>query len=282
MVHLAVLSWKETQAKRGNSNQRSFEFLAQLLLTNPPRKTTLFFCSSRCWAQFGASTKQWTFSKYNNTILEHRQRTEPMVSIKDLDDASLVSIFDFLPGHFRFVASVNRRFRFLYRSTPNTFYTAAMKSDATRDKWLEEERANVRRNGCALAAKYGNLEALQWLRSHDCRWDSDVCTEAAAGGHLHILHWARSQSPPCPWNEWVCTMAAMNGQLDVLQWLRSQIPPCPWNRVACAWAVVNGHLEVLQWLRSQTPPCPWNLEHCLRLARERSCEMEVFIRSHRV
>ena len=144
-----------------------------------------------------------------------------------LDDTSRGTILDFLPGHFRFVAGVNRRFRFLYQHTPYTFCTTAMTSDATLALWFEEDRYNVRRNGCGFAARLGNMEVLQWLQSRDCQldWDERVFGEAAAGGHLHILQWARSLTSPCPRNEWVCVGAARNGQLGVLQWLRSQVPP---------------------------------------------------------
>ena len=184
-------------------------------------------------------------------------------NITDLDDALLRSILDFLPGHFRFVASVNRRFRSLYdHQAPNTFYRTAMTSDATRAIWLEENTANVRDDGCRFAAKCGNLEVLQWLRSEDCRWDDRVCIEASGGGHLHILHWARSQTPPCPWDALACAYAAQNGHLDVLQWLRSQTPPCPWDAWACAYAAQNGRLDMLQWMRSQTTPCPWDKWAC--------------------
>ena len=149
---------------------------------------------------------------------------------------------------------------------------AAMTSGATRAIWLEEDEANIREDGCEFAAKLGNMETLQWFRSHGCRWDRSVCRAAAAGGHLHILRWTRLQTPPCPWNEWACTFAAASGQLEVLQWLRSQTPPCPWNEWACTFAAASGHLEVLldvlQWLRSQTPPCPWNIQACLGFARK--------------
>ena len=114
---------------------------------------------------------------------QHRQpqQNESMTrTIDSLDDALLRSIVDFLPGNFRFVAGVNRRFWSLYDPhTPNTFYVAAMASTATRTIWLEEEETNVRRKGCFLASKFGNLEALQWFRDHDCRWNRYVCSAAA-------------------------------------------------------------------------------------------------------
>ena len=111
-----------------------------------------------------------------------------MTTIMDLDDGSLGTVLDFLPGHFRFAASVNRRFRFLYviHNTQDTFYTTAMSSVTTRNVWLEEDEMNVRTNACRFAAKYANWEALQWFRSRDCRWDISVCEEAAGRGHLHL------------------------------------------------------------------------------------------------
>ena len=203
-------------------------------------------------------------------------------TIHDLDDASLLgTILDFLPGHFRFVASVNRRFRFLYHQqhTPTTtLYIAAMTSAATRGIWLQEDPTEARESGCRLAAKFGNLEALRWFHSHDCR-NRVVCTAAAAEGHLHILQWARSQTPPCPWDERTCLWAASNGRLDVLQWLRSQTPPCPWNEWTCLWAASNGRLDVLQWLRSQTPPCPWNEDTCTAAAEHGHLDTLQWLRS---
>ena len=120
-------------------------------------------------------------------LSEHKPQNErTMTSIMDVDDAVLATMLDFLPGHFRFVAGVkNRRFRFLYQDTPNTFYTTAMTSDATRTLWLQEDEPNVWRNGHVFAAQFRNLEALQWLRSRTCLWDTRVCRRAVAGGHLH-------------------------------------------------------------------------------------------------
>ena len=83
---------------------------------------------------------------------QNNESTTATSTIMELDDESLGIIFDFLPGHFRFVASVNRRFRFLYtyhhHHTPNTFHTVAMTSKATRQIWFQEDETNVRENGC--------------------------------------------------------------------------------------------------------------------------------------
>ena len=69
----------------------------------------------------------------------------------------------------------------------DTLFTVAMTSDATREIWLQEAEANVRKKGRTLAAKFGKLEALQWLHVRDCGSERDVCQAAAADGHFHIL-----------------------------------------------------------------------------------------------
>ena len=50
-----------------------------------------------------------------------------------------------------------------------------------------------REKGRTLAAKFANLEALQWLHLGHCGSERFVCQVAAAFGHWHILCWARSQ-----------------------------------------------------------------------------------------
>ena len=58
--------------------------------------------------------------------------------LDDLDDSSLQYSLEFLCGHYRFVASADRRFRFL---------TVAMETQATREIWLQENREEVKEDG---------------------------------------------------------------------------------------------------------------------------------------
>ena len=44
---------------------------------------------------------------------------------------------------------------------------------------------------CSSAAEHGNLQALQYLRSLGCAWDTSLLDSAAEHGHLHIIQWAR-------------------------------------------------------------------------------------------
>ena len=90
---------------------------------------------------------------------EHKQQNESaMKTTMDLDDASLGTVLDFLPGHFRFVASANRRFRFLSTThhTPSTFYTVAMTSGTTRAIWFEEQRHRKRVSFRCAVRQFGS------------------------------------------------------------------------------------------------------------------------------
>lgn len=122
---------------------------------------------------------------------------------------------------------------------------------------------------CDSAARNGQLETLQFLRSltPPCRWHANTSTEAARGGHLQVLRWIRAQEPPCPWDSETSATAAAEGHLPVLQWLNSQEPPCPRDSKTCSSAARSGHLKVLQWLRAQNPPYPWDSKTSYNAAR---------------
>jgi hypothetical protein len=70
---------------------------------------------------------------------------------------------------------------------------------------------------CTAAAYYGQLEALQWLRSRGCYWNARTCSSAAGGGHLAVLQWARANG--CDWDADTLAAAEEGGHLDVLQWV---------------------------------------------------------------
>ena len=110
---------------------------------------------------------------------------------------------------------------------------------------------------CRIAARVGNLSALQWVRNpvtpkgrseelKSCPWDTLVCSEAAAGGLLELLQWARSEG--CPWDSITCSNATRAGHLQIFQWARSL--DCPWDIYTCFSAAIGGHFAVLQWVRS--------------------------------
>jgi hypothetical protein len=106
---------------------------------------------------------------------------------------------------------------------------------------------------CEVAATYGHLEMLQWLRNLDpslFNCDAQICSAAARRGHIFILEWLRAQKPSqlCLWDEGTCAAAALGGHLDTLKWLRSRDPPCPWDWRTRACAVKSGHYDVVKWV----------------------------------
>ena len=105
---------------------------------------------------------------------------------------------------------------------------------------------------CINAALYGHFDILKWARENGCKWDEDTCAYAAENGHLHILQYVRKNR--CPWDENTCSQAAKNGHLRVLQWAEAN--GCPWDKSTCTNAALNGHLHVLQWARENG--CPWD------------------------
>ena len=49
---------------------------------------------------------------------------------------------------------------------------------------------------CTLAAEWGRLEILKWLREKNFPWDEETSRRAASGGHLEMLQWARENGCP--------------------------------------------------------------------------------------
>jgi hypothetical protein len=113
---------------------------------------------------------------------------------------------------------------------------------------------------CEAAARFGQLEVLQWARANGCPWAEGTCARAAGGGHLEVLQWLRANG--APWDCHTCSFAAWGGHLEELQWLRAN--GCPWNATTCAYAAKGGNLEVLQWARANG--FPWDDMTCARAA----------------
>jgi hypothetical protein len=116
---------------------------------------------------------------------------------------------------------------------------------------------------CVLAARRGNLKALQWARANGARWDARVCSGAARGGHLHVLRWARAHG--ARWNEMCCTAAAAGGHLEVLEWAANEGAPVNNLRMVLA-AIRNSRTTFLRVFFNHTiGMTEWSEEHALEL-----------------
>lgn len=111
-----------------------------------------------------------------------------------------------------------------------------------------------------IAAEAGELEVLQFLRSHDppYAWDSSIWPAAVRGRHSNMVQWLARLGPQLrpPMDEQACIAAAEGGHLGLLKWLRAQEPPCPWDADACTTAVRQKNTAMVKWMRSSCQPCP--------------------------
>ena len=142
-----------------------------------------------------------------------------------------------------------------YKLDFSVFMVAAMNGDenvTTTLPWLKEKGCDWNELVCHVAAKFGQLRALEWLRSHDppCPWNAfTFAAVAGRNGCVVLMDWLLAQG--CPWDEMACASAARNGNLIALQWLR--LNQCPWDENECATEAENNcHTETLGWIRTQS------------------------------
>ena len=99
------------------------------------------------------------------------------------------------------------------------FNTAAEEGKLDVLKWGEDYRYKLKkilgRNTIPIAALYGHLEVVKYLRQLDIYWDELTCVFAAGIGHLEMLKWAGANQ--CPWDEYTCAKAAGSGHLELLK-----------------------------------------------------------------
>ena len=190
------------------------------------------------------------------------------------DDAALFPIFEFIGSyHFRFIAGVSRRWRYLYTQFQREEYrkrvqnkqdfeklistsitsTASIAESVSRAKvFLDDARTytsplfdtiEMQKNG------FQQMKHIYTPRSSVIFLSDNV---AVRYGQLEILQLAIANGYTC--DVTTCYGAAEKGQLEVLQWLRTK--GCPWDECVCSFAAANGHLDVLKWARENS--CPWD------------------------
>jgi hypothetical protein len=92
--------------------------------------------------------------------------------------------------------------------------------------WLVENHFKVRENTAIIAARFGQIEVLAWAKGQGgIAWTEDVCSGAATNGHLDALKWLREHD--CPWDGETIEVARENGYLHVVEWARENGCPEP-------------------------------------------------------
>lgn len=130
---------------------------------------------------------------------KHRQHWSFKETNPLKNDDVLRCVFSFVPESYRFVASVNRRFRNLYRqeyhnSTATSMKTTSVESIGTTQIYLMDE---WHRSG-ELQTGNGTSTLWQFL-DHNPSVGIAATETAAKHGEVGTLQWLRAQTPPCPW-----------------------------------------------------------------------------------
>ena len=95
--------------------------------------------------------------------------------------------------------------------------------------WVEKywKSGYLKISPCSVAAKYGHLSCLKWLRKNGCDWNAGTCSSAAGNGHLSCLKWARENG--CDWDKWTYIGAQRSLNTDVLNFVIDQGCPRRWE-----------------------------------------------------
>jgi hypothetical protein len=100
------------------------------------------------------------------------------------------------------------------------------------------------------AAESGSVELLQYLKQHDCEFDTETMSFASAKGNTHVCEYLLSEQ--CPWDLSACLYAANGSHLSTLRWLHEQGCPCDTHAVRVA-ATKAGHAAILKFMQSFEP-----------------------------
>jgi len=166
-------------------------------------------------------------------------------------------VMKYLEGHYLYVAPVSCKFHKTFVNVIGNRRTAKQNMLQSPGLALWTVKNSTVTNGriCNTAAKYGDLEMLQYLQQNGCICDAMTWAYAAEGGHQNILEWAFNNNFfGFPWDEMACVYAAHGDQLDVLLYLRDH--GCPWNErlIYYSAAIAGSYSKVWQWLRGDNPP----------------------------
>lgn len=103
------------------------------------------------------------------------------------------------------------------------------------------------------AIKYGNLENLQWIVQNGCRINSEGAIYLAAYyGHLHIVKWLRSQG--YKWGYDFIKITIQNGHHHIIRWVYEN--NYPFDPIVFSHIMKYGNLELLKWACATLPKTP--------------------------
>lgn len=102
----------------------------------------------------------------------------------------------------------------------------------------------------AIAAKYGRIDALEWMLDHDFPKCGDAYAQAASNAHLNTLQWLKDHNFPRRGFE--ISTAAFEGHFDIIRWLYDN--GFDMSHDACKWAAKHADPTILLWLLEHNFP----------------------------
>ncbi len=76
---------------------------------------------------------------------------------------------------------------------------------------------NTYNSSCAHAVISGNIDVLEFVRSHGCQWNYEISDLAMRHGYLHIFKFLETNG--CHYSKNASLHAAEMGHIDVIQWM---------------------------------------------------------------
>lgn len=101
------------------------------------------------------------------------------------------------------------------------------------------------------AAKNGQLEKLQILRSLGCPEHKNASYMASVNGHWAVVKWLHITGK-CYANGMTFIHAVKFGNLDMIRWLYYK--RCQWNEDALVIAILNGNHTLVSWMVKHNCP----------------------------
>lgn len=107
-------------------------------------------------------------------------------------------------------------------------------------------------DAATVAASYGNLQLLAYLRNEGFSWDCKTCQKASEFCHLDCLQYAHENG--CPWDCNVYKYAAQAGHLDCMKYGHKE--GLEWHVDVCMYAASMNETTCLEYAHKNG--CPWD------------------------
>jgi hypothetical protein len=121
---------------------------------------------------------------------------------------------------------------------------AIMKGSLSSLEWVFNKGILEKKDDCLgtelfrYAAEQGNFDFLDFLKSHDLKYNDSTSAGAALGVSLECLQWAIENSHPT--SKWVSACAASKGNIKMLGWLHEN--KHPFNYISTVYSILSGDI----------------------------------------